>query len=131
LTNKFFLSIFYQHGKIIHRWEAGKMGRHLKLNHSVRPVEVWGKNNLANLLDKMSKTAFQGKNLSWAVQVWVEMLKQETTILLGLAGALIPAGMRQLLVYLIQKRMIDCLVSTGGRAFDSGMPARRHSYFSD
>ena len=131
MTNKLFLSIFYQHGKIIHRWEAGKMGRHLKLNHPVQPVEVWGKNNLANLLDKMGKTAFQGKNLSWAVQVWVEMLKQETTILLGLAGALIPAGMRQLLVYLIQKRMIDCLVSTGGRAFDSGMPARRHSYFSD
>ena len=65
----------------------------------------------------MGQTAFQGKNLSRAVQVWEEMLKKRTTILFGLAGAMIPAGMRGLLVYIIENRMIDCLVSTGANLF--------------
>ncbi|MBM4332583.1 MAG: deoxyhypusine synthase [Deltaproteobacteria bacterium] len=93
------------------------MSRHSKLKQPVRPVEVRIENNLADLLRRMGHTAFQGKNLSLAVQIWLEMLKNETTILLGLAGALVPAGMRHLLVYLIKNRMIDCLVSTGANLF--------------
>jgi deoxyhypusine synthase len=34
-----------------------------------------------------------------------------------LAGAMVPAGLRRLLVYVIQNRMIDCLVSTGATFF--------------
>jgi len=45
------------------------------------------------------------------------MLKDEVTIFLGLAGAMIPAGMRQVMVYLIENRLIDCLVSTGANLF--------------
>ncbi len=93
------------------------MPRNFQLRHPVHPVRVQPRNNLPNLLQEMGQTAFQGKNLSSAVQVWKEMLQQEVTILLGLAGALIPAGMRHLLVYLIQNRLIDCLVSTGANLF--------------
>jgi deoxyhypusine synthase len=45
------------------------------------------------------------------------MLREEVTIFLGLAGAMIPAGMRQVLAHVIQNRMIDCLVSTGANLF--------------
>lgn len=93
------------------------MPRHSQMLRPVQPVDVRLESRVSDLLREMSKTAFQGKNLSLAVQIWVEMLKQNVTILLGLAGALIPAGMRHLLVYLIEKRMIDCLVSTGANLF--------------
>ena len=93
------------------------MDRHFKNLRRVQPVDVRMDSTVSDLLRDMGQTAFQGKNLSLAVQIWGEMLKQDVTILLGLAGALIPAGMRHLLVYLIENRMIDCLVSTGANLF--------------
>ncbi len=35
----------------------------------------------------------------------------------GLAGAMVPAGMRKIIVYLIENRFIDCMVTTGANIF--------------
>ena len=45
------------------------------------------------------------------------MLSGHNTIFMGMAGALVPAGMRKLLVHVIENRWIDCLVSTGANLF--------------
>ena len=45
------------------------------------------------------------------------MLRDEVTIFLGLAGAMVPGGMRPVITYLIENRLIDCLVSTGANLF--------------
>jgi deoxyhypusine synthase len=45
------------------------------------------------------------------------MLGDEVTIFLGLAGAMVPAGMRRVLTYLIENRLVDCLVSTGANLY--------------
>jgi deoxyhypusine synthase len=45
------------------------------------------------------------------------MLKSDVTIFFGLAGAMVPAGMRKLITYLVKNRLIDCLVSTGANLF--------------
>jgi len=82
-----------------------------------RPVEIDGVISVSELLGKMGSASFQGKNLSRAHSVWKQMLSDRTTIFLGLAGALVPAGMRKLLVHIIKNRWIDCLVSTGANLF--------------
>ncbi|MBI2862388.1 MAG: deoxyhypusine synthase family protein [Chloroflexi bacterium] len=69
------------------------------------------------ILQRMKQTAFQGRNMGLAADIWTEMLSQPTTIFLGLSGALIPAGMREILTHLVQRRMVDCLVSTGANLF--------------
>ncbi|MBI2886119.1 MAG: deoxyhypusine synthase family protein [Chloroflexi bacterium] len=71
----------------------------------------------SDLLRKMAGTAFQARNLGRAAEIWGQMLAGKTTIIFALSGALVPAGMRKLLVYLIQHRYIDCLVSTGAQLF--------------
>ena len=38
-------------------------------------------------------------------------------IIFGLAGAMVPGGMRRVIVYLIENRLIDVLVSTGANLF--------------
>jgi deoxyhypusine synthase len=117
LTKKSFLSIF---NFVKYRWASGgkkEMARHPHLTRPVQPLMIQPQTTAAQLLRSMGQTAFQGKNLSVAAQIWAEMIKQKVTILLGVAGALIPAGMRQVLVYAIQNRMIDCLVSTGANLF--------------
>lgn len=83
----------------------------------VRPVEIDPGMNVADLLEAMAGTAFQAKNLASAADIWRKMLEGETTIFFGLSGAMVPAGMRAVMRYLIEKRMIDCLVSTGANLF--------------
>ncbi|HHL39180.1 MAG TPA: deoxyhypusine synthase [Deltaproteobacteria bacterium] len=87
------------------------------LDKPVDPVRIDPSNDVSALLRGMASTAFQGKNLALAADVWEEMLRAEATVLFGLAGAMVPAGMRRVMVHLIEKRRIDCLVSTGANLF--------------
>ncbi len=81
------------------------------------PIKIEEADTVASLLGKMGSTGFQGRNLSSAANIWREMLAEGAFIIMGLAGAMVPAGMRRLLAFLIEKRYIHCLVSTGANLF--------------
>ena len=87
------------------------------LHTPVSPLVLDDLSNVSELVERMGKTAFQGKNISLAKEIWGNMLQGETTIFLGLAGAMVPAGMRKLVACLIENRLIDCIVSTGANLF--------------
>ena len=87
------------------------------LKKVVNPVEVRPDAKVSDLLERMGDTAFQGRNLAVAVDVWEKMLRKKVKIFFGLAGAMVPAGMREVVAYLIRHRYIDCLVSTGANLF--------------
>jgi len=87
------------------------------LRNPVRSIEVDARSDVGKLLKRMGETAFQGKNLAVAVDIWAEMLKNNAAVFLGLAGAMVPAGMRDLFVYMIKNGLVDCIVSTGANLF--------------
>jgi len=87
------------------------------LDVPVVPFELDGDFSVVRFLQKLEKISFQGRNLGVAYRIWEKMLEGETTVFLGLAGALVPAGMRRVVAYLIKNRLIDCLVSTGANLF--------------
>jgi len=87
------------------------------LRTPVEPLSISRGCSISELVARMGGTSFQARNLARGVEIWAEMLKGEVTIFLGLAGAMVPAGMRQVMVYLIENRLIDCLVSTGANLF--------------
>lgn len=91
------------------------MNKHL--HKAVSPFPISPSSTIAQLVQKMGGTSFQARNLSRTVEIWAEMLKTDTTIFFGLSGAMVPAGMRQVMVYLIKNRLIDCLVSTGSNLY--------------
>ncbi len=82
-----------------------------------RPLEINDKKTVSALLEKMQGISFQGRNLAIAYQVWRKMLGDKVMIMMGMSGAMVPAGMRRLVVYMIKSRLIDCLVSTGANFF--------------
>jgi deoxyhypusine synthase len=84
---------------------------------SVTPFPVGNKLGAAELVRRMGGTAFQSRKLAQAVHIWDAMLRGEVTIFLGLAGAMVPGGMRSVLAYLIENRLVDCLVSTGANLY--------------
>lgn len=82
-----------------------------------RPFEVSRNSSVASVLGRMKGISFQGRSLARAFDIWCQMLRDECTIMFGLAGAMVPAGMRKIIVYLIENRLIDCIVTTGANMF--------------
>jgi len=93
------------------------MRKHQMLSRPTQPLAVDRHKSAAALLEKMQGISFQARNLGAAYQIWRRMLQDRIMIMMGMAGAMVPAGLRRLLVYLIKHRLIDCLVSTGANFF--------------
>jgi deoxyhypusine synthase len=87
------------------------------LRHPTHPLEIDRNKNAAALLEKMQGISFQGRSLATAYQIWRRMLEDRVTIMMGMSGAMVPGGMRRLVVYMIKNRLIDCLVTTGANLF--------------
>ncbi|MDF1531483.1 MAG: deoxyhypusine synthase [ANME-2 cluster archaeon] len=86
-------------------------------HHPTVPMDVTDR-TVSEITRAMTRTGFQGRKLGESVEAWVHMLQDdEVTIMMGLSGAMVPAGMRGIITHLIKHRMIDCLVSTGANIF--------------
>ena len=69
------------------------------------------------ILERMERISFQGRNLAVALRIWQKMLEDDVTIFLGMAGALSAGGLRLIVAHLISHRYVDCLVSTGANLY--------------
>src|SRR6266513_3695436 len=69
------------------------------------------------VLARMERISFQGRNLATAHRIWQKMLQDDVTIFLGMAGALSAGGLRMVVSHLILNRYVDCLVSTGANLY--------------
>ena len=85
------------------------------LGKPTTPVKVARGTTVSQLLDSYRDASFQARALGKCAAIFDAMLRdrQRPTIFLGLAGSLIAAGMRQVIVDLIEKNMVDVVVSTG------------------
>ena len=93
------------------------------------PYKVDPNDRLPDMLDKLSKVSFQGRNLGKAFQAWTDALETETTMLFGLSGAMTAGGMRNVMVYLIEHRLVDCIVSTGANLFHDVYETLGHPHY--
>src|ERR1700740_3250510 len=69
------------------------------------------------ILARMERISFQGRNLATAHRIWHRMLEDDVTIFLGMAGALSAGGLRLVVAHLIAQPYINCLVSTGANLY--------------
>ncbi len=81
------------------------------------------------ILRRMERISFQGRNLGRAHQVWRKMLDGDLLIFLGVAGALSAGGLRLVLAHLITQRCVDCLVSTGANLYHDLHETRGRRHF--
>lgn len=87
------------------------------LKEPTKPVDPEEIKSVDDILNSFGNLGFQARSLAQAASIWRKMLNEEATIFLGLAGAMVPAGLRLLVQKLIKLRAIDCLVSTGANLF--------------
>ncbi|MBC8418932.1 MAG: deoxyhypusine synthase [Desulfobacterales bacterium] len=71
------------------------------------------------IMDAYAKTAFQARNLATAADIYNRMLSDhDCTIILTLAGSLFSAGLKHIVVEMIENNMVDVIVSTGAIIVD-------------
>lgn len=99
------------------------------LSKEVKTIEV-GRKSISELLTEMANTGFQGKKLGEVLKIWEEMLRQkDLTIFLGLAGSMSTTGQWKIIRWLIEKRYIDVLVSTGANISEDILEAMGYHYY--
>jgi len=87
------------------------------LQTPVEPFAVEAGLSAEDILTRMERISFQGRNLATAHRVWLKMLEDDVTIFMGMAGALSAGGLRLIVAHLISNRYVDCLVSTGANLY--------------
>src|SRR3954453_19023067 len=87
------------------------------LQTPIEPFAVEAGLTADQVLARMERISFQGRNLATAHRIWQKMLQDDVTIFLGMAGALSAGGLRLAGAHLISQRYIDCLVSTGANLY--------------
>jgi deoxyhypusine synthase len=87
------------------------------LQTPIEPFAVASGLTAEEILGRMERISFQGRNLATAHRIWLKMLEDDVTIFLGMAGALSAGGLRLVVAHLIVNRYVDCLVSTGANLY--------------
>jgi deoxyhypusine synthase len=99
------------------------------LRKPVEPFTVTSGLSADEVLGRMERVSFQGRNLATARRIWEKMLGSDATIFLGTAGALSAGGMRLIIAHLIEHRFVDCLVSTGANLYHDLHETRGRRHF--
>jgi deoxyhypusine synthase len=71
------------------------------------------------LVDMMADTAFSARDLARAGRIFDMMIRDaDAGVILTLAGSIVSAGQKQVIVDLLRSNMIDAIVSTGANVVD-------------
>jgi len=85
------------------------------LQTQISSVDFESINDVGDLIESFQSSSIQARNLGQCAQIFGKMLKDEErpTIMLGLAGPLIAAGLRKVIRDMVYHNMVDVIVSTG------------------
>src|SRR5436305_14007649 len=77
------------------------------------------KHNVVPVVEAMQHMAFSARDLHRAADIYDRMLRdKDCGVILCLAGSLISAGLKKVIVDMLRANMIDAIVSTGANMID-------------
>lgn len=80
----------------------------------IKHFELRSDMNIKEFVEQFKNTAFNGIELYNALEIWKEMINDEKCVkFLCLAGALIPGGLKKVIIEAIKRNMVDALIVTG------------------
>lgn len=85
----------------------------------VEHIDIKAMTGVVPMIDSMDKMAFQARNLARGAKIF-NMMQQdkECCVFLTLAGSLVSAGLKKVIVDLVKNNMVDAIVSTGANIVD-------------
>src|SRR6478735_4117996 len=89
------------------------------LGKTIEHIDVTKTPQIVQVVEAMGHMAFSSRDLSRAADIYDRMLKdKECGVILTLAGSLISAGLKKVIVDMIRNNMVDAIVSTGANIVD-------------
>lgn len=89
------------------------------LQHTVEHIDITTMPGIVATVDAMRKMAFSARDLARAADIYDRMLRdKDCGVILCLAGSLISAGLKKVIVDLLRNNMADAIVSTGANIVD-------------
>jgi len=96
---------------------AGKQ-KFLQLG-TIQHIDVTRNPGIVPVVDAMAHMAFSARDLNRAADIYDRMLKDtDCGVILTLAGSLISAGLKKVIVDMVRNNMVDAIVSTGANIVD-------------
>lgn len=83
---------------------------------------------ISELIDRLSFTAFNARKLSLAAKICYKMVKDGATVFLTLAGAMVPAGMRNVIKTFVDKKFVSAVITTGANVVHELAEALGHRH---
>jgi len=101
------------------------------LKEKIIPVDLGKVKTIKDLVESFEHTSIQSRNLGLCAAVYKNMLsdKDRPTIILGLSGALIAAGLRKIIRDMVAKHLVDVIVSTGAILYQDIYNARGYYHY--
>ena len=88
------------------------------LKEKVEHIDI-KKINTIPLIESFDKMAFQSRNLARSCKIFDSMISDKNcTVFLCLAGSLVSAGLKKVIIDLVKNNMVDAIVSTGAIVVD-------------
>jgi deoxyhypusine synthase len=88
------------------------------LQNTIQHIDM-KEHNVVSMVDAMEHMAFQARNLSRGAKIFNMMQEdKDCAVFLTLAGSLISAGLKGVIVDMIKNNMVDAIVSTGANIVD-------------
>jgi deoxyhypusine synthase len=84
---------------------------------------------VSRLLARMRHSAFQGRKLGEAFEVWQRMIDGDGLICLGLAGSMASAGLAPLVAWLVERGYVDVIASTSANVTEDLLEPRGARFF--
>ncbi len=101
------------------------------LSQPIQQVDFDRIRSVADLVEAYQHSSIQARNVGVCADILVRMLqdRERPTIMLGLAGPLIAAGLRKVIRDLVHHNLVDVVVSTGAILYQDYYAARGEKHF--
>ena len=88
------------------------------LKETIKHIDI-KKHNVVKLVDDMADMAYTSRDLNRAANIYNSMLKEkDCCVFLTIAGSLVSAGLKKVVVDMIQNNMVDAIISNGANIVD-------------
>jgi len=101
------------------------------LKTPIKMLDLSSKASIGELVEGFSSTSFQARRLSQCVDIFRKMTDNDGshTVLLGMSGALVAAGLRKLISDLVKLRLVDVITTTGAVVYQDFYQAMGYKHF--
>ena len=79
----------------------------------IKPIKITREMKVKDLVNSMSDCGFNANKISKAVEILRDIKKSDCKLFFGLAGAMVPAGMKNIIIDMINEDLISVFVTTG------------------